>query len=109
MTILTLLLYFIFLAIFAFVVRWLVNKVKKLQESIEKIPVTVVIEITDKGYSCYVEQDQFKGIIAIEETVPELKKSITYAIIDHIDFMNEATDTSLGYCDFEINYINQTT
>lgn len=64
---------------------------------------TVIVEKTNTGFSCYVKE--IDGLVSVGDTLAEIKSSIKEVLKDHIEYLQENGDVSLRLESYQINYV----
>jgi predicted RNase H-like HicB family nuclease len=64
---------------------------------------TVVVEITDTGFSAYAKE--LSGVYSAAETLSELKENIIEVLGYQVEYLNDKDNASVKAKDFEINYV----
>ncbi|UOB16586.1 hypothetical protein [Abyssalbus ytuae] len=64
---------------------------------------TVIIEKTHTGFSCYAKEEN--GLIAVGDSIQELKNNFNEALYHEIEYQNEINKTNKKITDYEINYV----
>lgn len=63
---------------------------------------TIVVEETSTGLSCYAKE--IDGLIAVGETLQELKSNFNEALSYEVEYLNEQNKAELNVKDFVLNY-----
>lgn len=65
--------------------------------------ITVIVEKTGTGFSAYARETD--GLIAVGETISELKTNFNEALFHHVEYIKEKTDPKADVKDYEITYV----
>lgn len=67
------------------------------------VELTVVVEKTSTGFSAYTKE--IDGIIAVGDTLGEVKQQIIESLSYHLEYMREKGNSSASLDDYNLNYV----
>ncbi|THD67634.1 hypothetical protein E7Z59_08220 [Robertkochia marina] len=69
---------------------------------LSKTLLTAIVEKTGTGFSAYIKE--MDGVIAVGDSLAELKNSLNESLFHHLDYLNETEGSELSTDDYTIDY-----